>query len=115
MEHPWPVGLQVALYAASAAIVVLAFLVLRLSWRIGRQLDRLVAVVEHFETELTPLARESRAVVHRLDELSAGAQRVADAAGGLLLPPVLIANQAVRLLSTGVGAFLRTLWSGRTS
>jgi hypothetical protein len=69
--------------------------------------------VERVEAELTPLARQTRAVVGQIGDLSAGAQRAADAAGELLLPPVLFANRAVRVVQAGVGTFVKALWSGR--
>jgi len=112
MEQQWPVALQAAFYVASGAIVVLAAVVVSVALRVGRQFDRVVAAVERIEAELTPLAHESRVVVDRLGDLSAGAQRAADAAGGLLLPPILLANRAVRIVQSGVATFLGALWNG---
>jgi len=40
MEHPFPVGPQVALYVASAAIVVLAAVVIPLLFPLRRQPER---------------------------------------------------------------------------
>jgi len=113
MEQQWPVALQVAFYVASGSIILLAAVVVSVALRIGKQFDRIVAAVERVEAELTPLAHESRVVVDRLGDLSAGAQRAADAAGDLLLPPVLLANRTVRILRTGVATFLSALWNGR--
>ena len=113
MEPQWPVALQVAFYVASGSIIVLAAVVVSVAMRIGKQFDRVVAAVERVEAELTPLAHETRVVIDRLGDLSAGAQRAADAAGGLLLPPVLLANRAVRVMRAGVATFLGTLWNGR--
>lgn len=113
MDQPWPMALQVAFYVASGAIVLLAAVVVSVALRIGKQLDRMVTAVERVEAELTPLARQTRAVVGQIGDLSAGAQRAADAAGELLLPPVLFANRAVRVVQAGVGTFVKALWSGR--
>jgi len=112
MEQQWPVALQVAFYVASGSLVLLAGVVISVALRIGKQLDRVVAAVEKVEMELTPLTRETRVVVDRLGDLSAGAQRAAEAAGGLLLPPVLLANRTVRVLRAGVATFLGALWNG---
>jgi hypothetical protein len=99
MGQQFPLALQVALYTASGAIVVLGALLLYVLLRLGRQLDRIVTAVERFEAEMTPLARESRAAV--------------EVAGGLFLSPVLAVNRTTQLLRTGVTTFLRTLWTGR--
>ena len=113
MEQQWPVALQVVFYVASGSIILLAAVVVSVAMRIGKQFDRVVAAVERVEAELTPLAHESRVVVDRLGDLSAGAQRAADAAGDLLLPPVLLANRTVRILRTGVSTFFGALWNRR--
>jgi len=113
MEQQWPVALQVAFYVASGSLVLLAGVVISVALRIGKQFDRVLAAVERVEAELTPLARETRAVVNRLGDLSAGAQRAADAAGELWLPPVLLANRTARILRAGVASFLGALWNGR--
>ena len=112
MEQPWPMALQVAFYVASGAIVLLAAVVVNVALRIGKQLDRVATAVERVEAELTPLTRQTRVIVGQIGELSAGAQRAADAAGELLLPPVLLANRAVRIVKSGVGTFLGALWTG---
>jgi hypothetical protein len=113
MSEQWPIALQVAFFAASGAIVVLAAVVVAVALRVGKDIDRLVTAALRVEAELTPLARETRVVVDRLRELSAGAQRAAEAAGGLLLPPVLLANRAARILRNGVTTFVSALWNGR--
>ena len=113
MTQQFPIALQVALYAASCAIIVLVAVFAHVLLRLKGQLDRTVTAVEHLEAELTPLAREARVVVDRLSDLSGRVERVAGIAGGLLLPPVKAFNRTAQLLQTGATTFLRALWNGR--
>jgi len=134
MEQQLPMALQVALYTASAAIIVLAAVLVPVLLRFRKQLDRVATAVEGFEAEFIPLARETRAVVDQWRGLSELARRqllavddlvgtvrgwtsktgrVADAAGGLLLAPVLAFNRTTRVVQTGLTAFLHALWTGR--
>jgi uncharacterized protein YoxC len=109
MEQQLPIALQVALFAASGAIVVIAAVVVHVWLRVGKQLDRVVTAVEHVEAEIIPLAREIRLVVDRLRGLT---EQTADLAGGLLLP-VRTINRTLGIVHTGVITFLQALWSGR--
>ena len=109
MEPQFPMALQVAVYAASGAIIVLAAVFVHVLLRFKTQLGRIATAVEDLEAELTPLARETRVVVDRLRELSG---RAVDIAGGPLLAPVLAANRAAQLFRTGATTFLRALWTG---
>jgi uncharacterized protein YoxC len=113
MAQQFPMALQVALYAASCAIIVLACVLVYVLLRLRHQLDRTVTAVEHLEAQLTPLAREARVVVGRLSDLAEGVQRVVGVAGGLLLPPVRAVNRAAQLLQTGATTFVQALWNGR--
>jgi len=112
MEQQWPVALQVAVYTASGAMVLLAIVVVQMARRIGQQLDRVVTTVEKFEAGLTPLARGARVVVDRVGDLSADARRLTAVAGGLLTP-VVVVNRAARIVQAGATTFLRALWTGR--
>ena len=109
MDQQLPIALQVAVYAASGSIVLIAAVVVHVGLRIGKQLDRVATAVEHVETELIPLAREARVVVARLHAFS---ERTAGVAGDLLRP-FRAFNRTVGLVQTGVTTFLKTLWSGR--
>jgi hypothetical protein len=113
MGQQFPLALQVALYAASGAIVVLGAVLIHMLLRFGRQLDRVVTAVERFEAELTPLARESRAAVDELRDLSGRTLRGVEVAGGLFLAPVLALNRTAQLVRVGATTFLRSLWTGR--
>jgi hypothetical protein len=99
MDHPFPVGLQVVLYAASAAIVVFVAVVIPLLFQLRGQLERFVSSVEHLEAETKPLARETRDLIDTLRELS---ERAKDR---------WPAEMGFRLLRTGVGTFVRALWN----
>jgi hypothetical protein len=115
VEQQLPLALQVALYTASGSAILVAAILTRALWRFGKQLDRVVTAVEHFEAEITPLARETRAVVDHLRDLSEGAQRVAGIAGGLVLSPLAAVNRTVAVLRMGTTAFLRAFWSGQNT
>lgn len=113
MTQEFPMALQVALYVASCAIIVLAAVLAHVLLRLKSQLDRTVKAVEHLEAELTPLAREARVVVARLSDFSERMQRLGAAAGGLLLPPVRAFNRTAQILQAGAATFLQALWNGR--
>jgi uncharacterized protein YoxC len=111
MELQIPLALQVALYAASVAIIVLAVVVVRAMRQLEKQWERVVNTVETIEGQLTPLAREARVVVDRLSSISGSAQNAVAAASSVLLPPVRIVNRASQILRTGAAAFLQALWA----
>lgn len=108
MEQTLPMALQVALYAASGAIVVVAVVLILLALRLGRKLDRAVMAMERLEGELVPLVHRTRLLVDRLHAITA---TTADAVGGLLLP-VRRVNQTIGLVQTGVVTFLRSFFNG---
>ena len=97
MDQQLSVALAAALYIAAGALVVLAVVLVRVMLRLEKQCERVVTAVERVESELTPLARETRVAVDRLSDLSGSAQRAADVAGELLLPPVRLGNPALVL------------------
>lgn len=115
MSQDLPVALQVALYAAAGAFVVLAAVLVRVMLRFEALAHRVVVAVERVEAELTPLARDARATVDRLSDLSGSAQHAVEIAGDLLLPPVRALQQAVGVLRTGAVVFLQALWARRAS
>jgi hypothetical protein len=113
MEQQFPLALQVALYTASGALIVLAAVLVRAMLRFERQCDRIVSAVERVEAEFTPLARETRVAVDRLSDLSGSALHAVKVAGGLLLPPVRAFNRGAQIFRTGTSVFLRAMWARR--
>jgi hypothetical protein len=116
MDQQLHVVLQVFLYTASGAVIVLAAVAVRAMSRFDQQLDRVARAVENLEAELIPLAREVRVVVDRLGDVSVRARKQFDAwervSVGLLAPLVTL-NRATGPLRAGATAFLAALWSGR--
>lgn len=134
MEQQPLIALQVVLYTASGAMIVVAAVLIHVLLDVRKQIARAVTAVESVNAEITPLARETRVVVARLRDISERAerqmlaveswfgtirqwtdrtQRVVEIASTRLLSPVLAANRTARLLRIGTTAFLRTLWTGR--
>ena len=120
MDQHLSTSLQVALYAASIAVIVLAAVTVYVLVRFKRQLDRVVTMVERVEAELVPLARDTRLAVDKVRDVSEHAQRIVETvrrvtglASGALLAPMLVSNRAGNLARVGATTFLRTLWTGR--
>ena len=112
MEPTLPMALQLALYAASGAIVVSAVVLVRVALRLGQQLDRAVIAIERVEGELVPMARRIRVLVDQVHEFS---EKTAEAANGLLLLPIRTINRTVGLVQTGVATFVRAFLTGPTA
>ena len=114
MEQNLSTVVQVALVAASGAIVVLVVVFIRALLKLERQCERVVIAVERVEAQVTPLARETRVAVDRLSDLSGSAQTAVEVAGDLILPPVWALGRVVQVARTGVTTFLQTLLSPHT-
>jgi hypothetical protein len=112
MDQHFSVALQVALFGASAAIIVLSVMLIRGMLRFEKQCVRIVTAVERVEAELAPLARNARVTLVHLNELSTSAQRAAEVAGELFLP-VRALTQATRVVRAGIAGFLQGLLTGR--
>lgn len=130
MEPQLPVALEVALYAASIAIVVAAVVLVAGVIHSRKSFDRLVGAVEELRTEVKPLAQETRIVAKRIGDLSMRAEeqwtavegiigtarrwservnRVVDEVGGAVEPFAFAATRGVRVVQRGlavVGQFL---------
>ena len=79
--------------------------------RLKKQFERVAAAVETFETEFVSLARESRAAVTRVRDLSDRVHNVVGVVGDLVLPPVMAINTTSRVDSDR-GHDLRTFSLG---
>jgi uncharacterized protein YoxC len=113
MEQNIPMSLQVALYIAATGIVVIACVVIYFAAKLRKQLERVVSAVETFETELIPLARESRVAVTRFRDLSDRMQRFFGIVGDLVLPPMVAFNKTSRVVQTAATTFVQSLWNGQ--
>jgi hypothetical protein len=106
-------ALLVVLYAAGAAIIALAIVLMNVLLSLRKQLDRVVVALEHAEAEITPLAREARIVVYRLGNLTDQTQRIVEGAGSVVMPPVIAARRAIDIVRAGASAFVSALVKGR--
>ena len=130
MEQQLPVALQVALYAASIAMVAFVAILVGMLLHFRKQLERLVGSVEELSGEWKPLAREARGVVKRLGDLSGRAEEqwnevegiietarrwsqranhLAEEIGAVVEPPILAATRGLGLLRTGIGILVQRL------
>ena len=130
MEHQLSVALRVTLYVASLAIVVAVPVLVGMLLQFRRQLERVVAAVEKLETEMKPLAQETRVVVKRLRDLTGRAQeqwtevegivdtarhwseranRLVEEVGDAVEPPLFAATRSIRLLRRGLETFAQVL------
>jgi len=130
MEHQLSVALRVTLYVASLAIVVAVPVLVGMLLQFRRQLERVVAAVEELETEMKPLAQETRVVVKRLRDLTGRAQeqwtevegivdtarhwseranRLVEEVGDAVEPPIFAATRGIRLLRRGLETFVQVL------
>ena len=107
---------QVALYSLSAAGVVIAAVAVYVLLRLRGQLDRFVTAAERLESELTPLARDTRVAVHQVRALAEQAEQQLAAVGAVgesLLAPARAVSRTIELARAGATAFLVSLWKGR--
>ena len=132
MEQQIPMALQVALYTASIAIVVLTTFLIVVLLQIRQQVERVVRTVEELKSELDPLVQETRVVMEGLRNLSGRVQeqwmevehvmesartwshrvnRLVEGISFLVLPAVLVASLNVQLLRKGLGTFVRALFT----
>ena len=132
MEQQIPMALQVALYTASIAMIVLTTFLIVVLLQIRQQVERVVRTVEELKSELSPLVQETRVVMERLRDLSGRVQeqwmevervmesartwshrvnRLVEGISFLVLPAVLGASLNVQLLRKGLGTFVRALFT----
>jgi uncharacterized protein YoxC len=130
MEQQIPMALQVALYAASIAIIVLTTILIVVLLQFRKQVERVARTVEELKSELNPLVQETRVVMERLRDLSGRVherwmevERVMESArtwsqrvnhlvegiGSVVLPSVVAASLNVLFLRKGLETFARAL------
>lgn len=109
MEPTFPLPLQVALYVASLAIVVWTVLLVGVLYRLLSKLERIVETVEQLNLEIKPLAQEARDAVRSVHDLSERANHWVGEVGDAVEPPLFAATRSLRIVRSGVEAFLRVL------
>jgi len=135
MEQQLPMSLQVALYAGSVAMVVLATVLIALLFQFRRQIERVVRAVEELQAEVNPLVQEARIVMEGLRDLSGRVQgrwmeveRAMDTAktwsqrvnhlvagiGSMVQLPILAASLNVTFLRKGLETFVRVLFNPKS-
>ena len=132
MELQLPVALQIALYAASAGIVVFVVGLLIGLLYLKKQIDRLTQSVENLKTIVEPLIDETRDAVQHLRSLTARIQeklhtmermvsmvqswgreasRVIERSATVVTAPIRGVSQKAHILTKGIQAFFRVLLS----
>jgi uncharacterized protein YoxC len=132
MELQLPLALQVALYAASFAVVVSALVLVGAMLQSRKRLVRVADALEELTNEMKPLAQEARVVVNRLNDLSGRAQEQWTAVEGIVATarrwsdrtthfveevgaavgtPILATTHGFQRLRGGILAILQGLWN----
>jgi len=124
------IALQIALFLASLAIVVLVVCIVPIAFQVGHSLKHLALTTERLEASAQSLLQDSRGLVQSISDLSERTNRYMEEVGkvsrvvqlwtervdqfvrqvgSLVEPPILslVCNSTV--LRVGVAAFLRTL------
>ena len=109
MEPTVPLPLQVALYVASLAIVILTVVLVGVLYRLLSKLERIVEAVEQLNLEMKPLAQETRDAVRSVHDLSERANHWVGEVGDAVEPPLFAATRSLRILRSGVETFMRVL------
>lgn len=127
-------ALQVALFAASVAVVLLVVCAIPLAVLVLRRVDRLIHIVEELRTNAEVTMHDGRELMWQVNELSKRvtrqmdevdqivciarqwterADRLVDGVGSIVEPPVMALAQGSRLARVGLTAFLKALFLGR--
>jgi uncharacterized protein YoxC len=123
--------LQVALFCASVAIVLVAACLIPMAVLALRQFAGMARAGEEIKANLDLLMRDSRVLVQNVNELSkrvqaqmddvdevmqtvqswtARADRLVDGVGSIVEPPVFSLAALSNLVRTGAGAFIQSLF-----
>ena len=123
-------ALQVALFLASIALIVLVACLIPTAFQARRHLEQLVLTVQQLKAKLEVLVEDSRELVRNVNDLSKRANqqmddvhqvlrtvhhwteradRLVNEVGSAIEPPVFSAVRNMNLLRTGVTGFLQAL------
>ena len=126
-------ALQVALLAACVAVVFLVVCLVPLGFLIWRRLERLTQIVEELRTSAQMMVHDGRELMWQATELSRRAtrqmddvdrivctarqwteraDRIANAVGSMVEPPVFALAEGTKLARVGMTAFLKSLFHG---
>ena len=124
-------ALEVALFAAAVAIVVSTAVLVPLALMTWQRLNRLAHIAEELRTALQVLMHDSRELMWSVNELSkrvtremddvdemvctvkqwaARTDRLVNAVGSIVEPPIFALASGARLARVGVKAFLQSLF-----
>lgn len=128
------VVLQVALFLASTAVIVLVAFMIPLGFQARRQLEQLATTVEDLKIKLEVLVVESRELVQNLNELTtranhqmkdvdqvvgtvrqwtARADRLVNQVGDVVEPSVIALVRNLNVFRTGATTFIQSLLQRR--
>ncbi|HEU5180423.1 MAG TPA: DUF948 domain-containing protein [Candidatus Polarisedimenticolia bacterium] len=124
MEQQLPTALQATLYVGSIAFIALVAVAIAMLLQLRRQIERVVRAVEDVKAQVQPLARETRALVENLQDLSARVNRqwveverimetvrtwwhLVEGISSVMAPPVVAARRKINILRIGLEAFVR--------
>jgi uncharacterized protein YoxC len=132
MNQQLPTALQVALYLASAAAILLSAVLIVLQLQFRAQVERIVRAVEELKTEVSPLVQETRIVVDRLRDLSGRVQgqwseveaiidtartwsqranHLVEGIGSVVEPPIFQVSRNIFIVKKGLETFFRAFFS----
>ena len=124
-------ALQIVLLIAALAFIALSACLIPVAILAHRRLERLSLAAEELKREMSDWLRDSREMVKSVDALTKQAQlqlddvgqvteivrqwavradRLVDAAGSVIEPPVLSLARTANLVRTGMGTFLGALF-----
>jgi uncharacterized protein YoxC len=125
------IALQVALFLASLAIIVLVACLVPMAFLMRSHLSTLVRMAEQSKTDMQALVHDSHELIRNVTELSQRASRqldevdqvvgtvhewtkradhIVNEVGSVVEPPVFTIVRNMNLLRTGVAGFLHTLF-----
>jgi len=123
-------AVQIGLFLASMAVVVLVVCVIPFVYQLRRNLDHLIKTTDELKSELKPLMQDTREVLQNLKQISERtneqmdevekvvqtvrdwsnrADRLVDEVGSALEPPILTAARNINIFRKGITTFVEYL------